>query len=172
MRNKSIILFAFITAMVLQSCQQAQPGCMDPQAYNYNADATQSNETCTYRQDLLAGTYTVTEDWYSTNGCGAATNSYTATVAPHLTDKDKIIITMDNFAGHGATDTIIASFDNIPTGSITINSQIFTAGSTIITITSPAYGSISANNTTIQFSYNATTNTGCQLAGSVSMNKF
>ncbi len=130
----------FLGATTFTSC--GKQGCTDPEANNYDVDATDDDGSCTFDRTAFIGTYNVSES------CTSGNYTYSMTVAE--ASANKVTVTLTNLGDFQST-VLNATVSGT---SLTIPSQSVTVNGTTIQIS----GQGTLNNTTLTIIYTATYN--------------
>ncbi len=128
----------------LTSCQpEANSGCMDNDALNYNPNATDNNVAeCIYRKNILTGNWSVSD---THTGCISGTSTYNCTVSEQ-SSWEMYRVELSTFANLVPSDPVIMSFDNSSSGNAEIAETHIYIPPSYTEWTVGAWGSINDDN--------------------------
>lgn len=161
----SIIILFFAAIAALSSCTPSVSGCTDPQAYNHNANANVEDGTCTYRQNILAGNWQVT-DYYSSTSCGTGVHNYASTI--WASSDDNMQVRMGNMGGISPGFIININIDNQTPGSATVANQEITYMGNDYTVIGSGY---IQNDNAMYINYTLSDGDGCVYTGTVDITR-
>lgn len=121
-------------------------GCTDPEAENYDSNASNDDDSCILPRDGFLGIYSVQESCEDTG-----TDSYEFVISASADNSTDVLIT--NFFGVGAMITASVDGNNITIGSQSGGTSAAFSGS----------GSLAGNTLNLQFEVNDVTNDTCTI---------
>lgn len=130
----------FVGTSTLTSC--GKKGCTDQTANNYDVDATEDDNTCTYDREQFIGTYSVTES------CASGNYTYSLTISE--ASQNTVTVVLTNLGDFQST-TLNATVSGT---SLTIASQTVDVSGTSVTFS----GQGALNGSTLTINYGATYN--------------